>query len=161
MRLWQRHEDHYHWIRSFILGDQERTIFVTLSFRRFVTVVHAKEVAKKVVRWLQSEVTESWIKVLERGGGGVHIHLLVRLKRSVSAKCGLESLEITIQRHNQRRKVVEKLDVRRVWDAEGMSEYLVKTLLQENKAGRVPGRAITHSEDIDKAPWWLRKGGRT
>jgi hypothetical protein len=153
-KLWRRRKDHERWIKTFVSEDKERTLLVTLTFCQFVTVCYAKEVARRVVRWLKRGVIESWVRVLERGGGGVHIHLLLRLEGELSAATGLESIAIEIRRRKRSQRI-GRWQVEPVRDSGRISAYLVKTLLPENVRNRVGGRCIEYSQNIQRRPWWL------
>jgi hypothetical protein len=152
VRLWRKRTDNERWIKRFILADQARTVLVTISFRRFVRVVHAKEVGKRVVRWLKG-VMKSWVRVLERGKGGVHVHFVVRLSGQLGIETGIKSIEVMID-GRKRAQEIGRYEVKPVDDAGKLSRFLVKTLEPRNWRGRVPGRPITYSAGVERPKWW-------
>jgi hypothetical protein len=159
--LWRRRRDHERWVKGFILVDQACTLLVTLTFCRFVTVTHAKDVSRRVVRWLKDGVIESWVRVLERGEGGIHVHLLLRLEGGLSVATGIESIAVTIRRHRRSQRI-GRWQVELVRDSDWLSRYLVKTLRPENWRCRVSGRCIEYGRNVERLRYWLdssRGGG--
>jgi hypothetical protein len=89
---------------------------------------------------------------LEYGGGGVHVHLVLRL-------CGeRESIDAEVERRRAAERIA-RIDIDVVRDAGWASAYLIKTLLPEHAADRVPGRVISYSQNIEREPWRLAKRG--
>jgi hypothetical protein len=99
-------------------------------------------------------VIESWVRVVERGGNRPHLHFLLRLRGGLDVARGLELIDIEIDEHKQACGIgsVERDVVADPWL---ISWYLVKTLWPQNWRGRVPGRVITYSLNIEQLPWWL------
>jgi hypothetical protein len=153
-RLWRRRADHRRWIGSFILVDIEHTVLLTLRFSQYVSVGHARAVARRVVDWLEGIVT-SWVKIFERGRGGVHVHLILRLSGELRVRTGVELIEIGIDSCRRDRDHLAQPLVERVESAAATACYLTKTLTLEQAHNRVPGRCITYSGDVEKLPWWL------
>lgn len=129
----------------------ERTIFLTLEFRQYVTPEWAKIVGRRVVRWLKGKVIESWVRIVEQAAKRPHLHFLLRLQGSLDLASGLELLEIEIFEH-KRDCVIGSCDVRPV-TSQGIAKYLTKTFQSKHWRNRVKGRAITYSQNIKREPW--------
>jgi hypothetical protein len=155
---WCRWDNHKRWIFDFLVEDVQHTVSVLLTFDRYVSKAHAKSVARRVVtRWLSRFITH-WVKVFERGAGGIHVHLLVRLAAGLSVETGLEQIEVEIRRRARCSDHLAQCDAEAVQSVERASAYLTKTLSKEGRGGRVRGFAITYSQNISRRPWWLARG---
>jgi hypothetical protein len=151
-KLWRRRQDHCRWIYRWVSEEPERTIFLTLEFRRYVTPEWAKVVGRRVVRWLKGKVVESWVRIVEQAAKRPHLHFLLRLKGSLDAASGLERIEIAILEH-KRACEIGSWDTRAVTDPKGIAEYLTKTFRPKRWRNRVSGKAITYSQSIRREPW--------
>jgi hypothetical protein len=170
-RLWEwlrerkqryRKTDHSRWIRDFIEADPEHTLFLTLTFCRFETVVHAKETARRLVRWLKG-VVDGWVKVFERGDGGVHVqvvlHAVMHLSGGVDVDAGLKAIAEIVRAHKKSERI-GNWRVEPIRDAAGLAQYLTKTL-EPGASGRVSGCSVTYSQNIKRRPWWLSQQADT
>jgi hypothetical protein len=153
---WRRRDNHKRWIRSFILADLAHTVEVRITFARFITLAQVRHVTRRVVRWLR-RLIGSWVKILERGRGGIHAHLIVRLACGVQAQTGIEQIEAMIARSKRPRDHLGRCQAKGVRSAAATARYLTKTLAREQAHNRVAGYCITYSGDIVRKPWWLEE----
>ena len=63
LRRWQRMKDHARWITDFILEAHERTLFVTVTFFRFVSDRQAKEAGRRFFQKRLAAVIEGYVRV--------------------------------------------------------------------------------------------------
>jgi hypothetical protein len=151
-KRWRRRKDHLRWIYQFVSESPERTIFLTLGFCRYVTLVHAKTVGAKVTRWLRGKVIDSWVRVVERSGNRPHLHFLLRLKGELEVASGLQLIEVEIQRRKSSQQL-GSIHAEVVASSAGVSNYFVKTFKPEHWRGRVSGKAITYSQGVPRPRW--------
>jgi hypothetical protein len=145
LRRWQRRKDDERWIRAFIVEAHDRTLFVTVTFNRFVSARQAKEAARRFLQKRLASVIEAYVRVIERQGNGrAHIHWLLRLISSTNA-CGWKAIELAIARHGKRLGF-GRYQVEFIGHRIRLARYLTKTLKDSEE--RVEGKVITYSTNI-------------
>jgi hypothetical protein len=155
LNLWRQRQDHCRWIRSFIEQDQERTFLVTLPFRRYEPLIHARETSRRMVRRWEA-VVDGWVRILERGGRGVHLHIVVHVLVQLQARTEILAVSAVIKRYQSKERI-GNWSVEPVRDAQLTSEYLTKQFRPGNTRYRVKSKSITYSASIQRQPWWLAK----
>jgi hypothetical protein len=129
-----------------------RSVLVTVNFDGWQTVGHAREVARAIVRWLEGLI-DGWVKIIEKGRRGVHLHFVVRLAPGVWA--GVRRIEARIGRCQRERDHIGGCVAESVKDAGRLAAYLTKSFSEKHRHGRVCRYPITYSQSIARRPWWL------